>query len=528
MPNTFTTITQQGFGSRIMGAIVGVPIGILLILGACILLYWNEGRVDFSKIASKSIAIPASQINPTYNGKFVSITGNVTANQQLGDGAYLKPGPYVAVQRTVEEYSWAEQQHSQSNNHVGGSSTTTTTYTYTAQWSSSPQDSSTFNNPQGHQNPPMPISGTTLEANSGKIGAYQFDPQTIKLPPLQPLSLNASIINLGNATTPTGAPSAATNASNKTISTAYDTNSSTPQSQSANMNPLSHLTLASAQYIYGGSGSLSTPKIGDIRISYQALENGTTVTAFGQLSDGSLGAYTDSSNHTLYSLLLGDRQTAIATLHTQYITAIWIFRGVGIAMIWFGLMMLFAPLDAVLDFIPIAGEIGGVLSFIISFPIALILGGSVILIGYTMHHIIALIIGVPVVLAICIGLLKLMKKLRGIPRRGSNGGALGAAPIAPSGPIQPSVQSNGSLFPKPNQSTTEVSVLCCRPPVRSYSHRTSRKGYFEFIGVSLARARLLLRYHQIIAATMITPNTTLMGVEDFDTDCQLPARALPR
>ena len=47
MPNTFTTVSHQGFGSRIMGAIIGVPVGIVLIFGSCILLYWNEGRTDY-------------------------------------------------------------------------------------------------------------------------------------------------------------------------------------------------------------------------------------------------------------------------------------------------------------------------------------------------------------------------------------------------------------------------------------------------------------------------------------------------
>lgn len=450
MPNVFTTVTQQGFGGRIISAIVGVPIGILLIIGACILLYWNEGRVDYSKIALKSVPINANQVDPSSNGKFVSITGSVDSSQPLGDGAYLKPGPYVAVQRVVEEYSWAEQQQSQTNNHVGGSSTTTTTYTYTAQWSTDPQDSSTFNQPQGHQNPPLPIYGTTVEANSGEVGAYQFDPQTIKLPSLQPLSLSASMINL-SAETATGAPAAANQTSVTPTTNTSTANNNTPSSQSTNTNPLAHLTLASPQYLFGGSGSLTAPNIGDIRISYLTLPNGTTVTAFGQVNNGTLSAYTDSGNHTMYALLLGDRQTAISTLHSQYVKAIWIFRGIGIAMIWFGLMMLFAPLDALLDFLPIAGEIGSVISSIIAFPIALILGGTVIIVGYTAHHIIALVIAVPTVLVVCLGLLKLVKKIRGIPRRGSSGGVATQQPFPGGGPVAPANQSNGSLFNTPSQ-----------------------------------------------------------------------------
>jgi hypothetical protein len=122
MPNTFTTVSRQGFGNRIMGAIIGVPVGIVLIFGSCFMLYWNEGRTDYSKIAAKSIPVQAQQVDQSQNGKFVSVTGSVTG-QQIGDGAYLNPLSAVAVQRTVEEYAWVETQQTQSHNNTGGSQT---------------------------------------------------------------------------------------------------------------------------------------------------------------------------------------------------------------------------------------------------------------------------------------------------------------------------------------------------------------------------------------------------------------------
>jgi hypothetical protein len=223
------------------------------------------------------------------------------------------------------------------------------------------------------------------------------------------------------------------------------TNTTFPKATApATSSPLADLSLASSQYLYGGTGSLSAPQLGDIRISYGALPSGTTVTAFGTLNHGTLTAYTSSNNHTLYALLAGDRQTAIATLHSQYETQVWLFRAVGIALIWIGLMMLLAPLDVLLDFIPIAGEIGTVVTVIITLPLAIVIGGTVILIGYTFHHVIALIIGVPLIFAVIIGLFKLIKRGRGLPKRGSE--AVPAQPIA--SPLNPPPANNtsGSLF----------------------------------------------------------------------------------
>jgi hypothetical protein len=450
MPNTFTTVSHQGFGNRLLGSIIGVPIGIILILGSCILLYWNEGRPDYSKIASKSIAVQASHVDQSQNGNFVSVTGPISSNQQIGDGEYLRAGAYIAIQRTVEEYAWVESQQSNSHSNLGGSSTNRSTYTYKEEWVDQPADSSTFQYPQGHQNPTKPLNDTLVRSTAAKVGAYSINPQTIKLPTLQQLPLNSANVSLSGV------------GSNYASATQASTSTTTIA------NPLTDLSLANSEYIFGGSGSLVAPQLGDIRISYKSLLVGLSITAFGKQTNGSLTAYTDSNNHTLYDLLIGDRQTAISTLHSQYERSAWIIRGVGILVLWLGLMLLFGPLDMLLNFIPIAGRIGGTLTLLITFPIALLIGGTVIIIGYTLHHIIALIIGVPLIFAIWIGLFKLLKKRRTITKNGSDNmnSTLAQQPIN-----RPMPPSTGSLFPAsspvtPTVPTQPINVAQPPQPIR--------------------------------------------------------------
>jgi hypothetical protein len=230
---------------------------------------------------------------------------------------------------------------------------------------------------------------------------------------------------------------------------------------------LSNFSLASPQYLYSGTGKLTTPQLGDVRISYTDLPTGTNVTVFGQLNDGILAAYTDPNNHTLYDLLAGDRQTAIATLHNQYEKTTWILRGVGIGLIWLGLMMLLAPLDTLLDFIPFVGEIGGMLTLVITFPIALVLGGTVIIIGYTLHHVIALLIGVPMILAVWVGIFKLIKRGRGISKRGG-GNPPPNVPQPPVNPYSPAPPTSGSLFPTNHATIADQGVSAVPPQPASF------------------------------------------------------------
>jgi hypothetical protein len=448
MPNQLTTVTTQGYGNRIMSAIVGVPIGLLLIVIAIGLLYWNEGRVDPSKIAQKSVPVNSQQVESGANGKFISVTGPVVASQLLGDGTYLQPGQYAAVQRVVEEYAWVEDQSSQSQNNTGGSQTTTTTYTYKEEWTDSVADSSTFHDPTGHQNPAKPLDDTTVKAATAKVGAYTIDPQTISLPSLQPVSLSSSNTILTGQTTssPPAVPATSVPAPSNTTTT------TTPAPAL-----LSNLTLANSTYLFAGSGSLSAPQLGDIRISYLALPAGTNVTVFGLLTGSSLAKYTDPQGYSMYNLQFGDRNTAIATLHNQYETLTWILRVVGIVMIWIGLMMLLAPLNIILDFLPIAGEISGGITLIVTLPLALLIGGTVIIISYTVHHVIALVIAVPVVFLVGIGVSKLIKRGRGLTTAPPVPAGMAAPPTAGVPPVSPAAASpGGSLFAAPAAAPSPV------------------------------------------------------------------------
>jgi hypothetical protein len=56
MTDHLTETSTQGFGSRIGNSFAGLIIGPLLVIGAIILLWWNEGRAVQAIVGSKDAA----------------------------------------------------------------------------------------------------------------------------------------------------------------------------------------------------------------------------------------------------------------------------------------------------------------------------------------------------------------------------------------------------------------------------------------------------------------------------------------
>lgn len=363
MPDQFTEVTTTGYGQRIINSIKGVLVGLILFVVSFGLLYWNEGRVDLSKIAKSATEISSATINTdtSLNGKLVSTTGIVNSDQVIGDNLYLKPDKFIAVKRQVEMYSWVENSESRTKRNIGGSETTETTYTYSKNWVENPKSSSNFKYPEGHENPQKSLDSYTNKVTTATIGAYHFDPQSITLPNFSKLPLNSQNVTLsGDA------------------------------------------VLANDTYIFikkSKEGTFDNPQIGDLRISYHVLLPGFEGTIFGKLNGSKINPYFDQKGNMLYRLFIGTREQAISTLHTEYRISLWILRIIGFLLMWVGLMMLFQPISVLLDILPIFGTISRFLINIVTFIVAFVLTIVTIFVSMIAHNLIALII----VLVITVG-----------------------------------------------------------------------------------------------------------------------------
>ena len=195
-PNSHTVVTTKSYGKRLMESFGGVIVGIVLFFGSFAVLYNNEGRVDLSEVAVNAVAASAEEVSTELDGQFVYVTGTVSSEEQVGDYLFLNEGDYLAVNRTVEMYSWVETSSEQTESNMGGSETTTTTYDYHEEWRDFVPDSSSFYDTY-YSNPAKMYESESFKVSSASIGVYDLDFDNLQLPGFSKLSINEDMLNLG-------------------------------------------------------------------------------------------------------------------------------------------------------------------------------------------------------------------------------------------------------------------------------------------------------------------------------------------
>jgi hypothetical protein len=148
-----------------MGLIKSAFFGLLLVIAACVLLFWAEGRAvktarALEEGAGLVISVDAGTIDPSHEGALVHISGSVKpqgvpADERLGIAAEGA----VTLSRNVEMYQWKETSRDVERTGSDGKTTKTTVYDYEKVWSESAIDSSTFKTASAPKNPRLPADG---------------------------------------------------------------------------------------------------------------------------------------------------------------------------------------------------------------------------------------------------------------------------------------------------------------------------------------------------------------------------------
>ncbi len=411
MTDSFTETTTTGFFGNLGGAIKGVLTGVVLFGLSFPVLWWNEGRTNMSQVAKQAQEAPAKP-DAAMEGKFIWASGTLATDGKIGDPAYLKPGNYIGLHRTVEMYAWVEEKHSKTEKKTGGKKVTTTTYTYKKKWTSSPKDSSSFKERAKHTNPPLTIRGESWFAPNATVGAYSFDPGKASMGSSKPLLLKPDMLKLTvakkvatpamPAETPAGAttkPSGATSATKspspgqapvKPGSGLGGATTTRPATGLGSSNP--GQPRLEGKYLYLGSGSMNSPRVGDTRISFSAILPGEKVTIFGQQNGTSIEPYVHSTGDQMFRVFSGTRDQAIAQLASEFKMITWTLRIVGFLMMWIGMGMVFGPLHAVMDVLPFLGDVSRTLVSVVLFPIALVLAIVTIVVSKIAHSPVALVV----------------------------------------------------------------------------------------------------------------------------------------
>jgi hypothetical protein len=348
MADQYTEVTHTGFFGNLFNSFIGVLFGVLLFFGSFVVLWMNEGTVNLATIADDSVPFVAAAVDPSMEGKLVAATGKLATTEKLGDDSFLRPGSYLMLDRTVEMYAWVEHTSSTTTKNTGGSSTTETTYRYEKEWTSSPEQSSSFKHPGGHSNPKLPFENQSWTVSAATLDAYRVNPRELTLPDTTPVTLDEE---------------------NTKIRGDW------------------HM---SDGYIVNDPNALTNPSVGDIRVTYAAVPNNIDVTLFGKVSGTEILPY-EAKGTSLYRAFTENREASIATLDTEYHLWLWMMRLVGFLMMWIGLSLCFDPINTVLDILPFLGSAGRFISGAIMFAIAFVLSSVTIIVAVIAHNIFLMI-----------------------------------------------------------------------------------------------------------------------------------------
>ena len=314
---------------------IAIPIGLLIFFAAFFVVWFNEGRVDLSVIAEDSVPLLSEEYYPENEGELVSVSGTIESRELLGDAPYFKPQDFIHLKRTAEMYAWEETGSEEDG------------YDYRKVWTSSPEDSSSFEWQSGHENPPMAVDSDKFSAQEASLGRYTILPTQIVFNQVENVTLTEGNVSGGRM---------------------------------------------HGNFVYVGSASPQEPKIGDIRLSYSGFKGGQFGTVFGKQQESQIVTWRGDDDTLLYRAYPLDREGGIAALRTEYLTALWGTRIAALFMFFIGLMMAVSPLRNLLGYIPILGKAGNMVIALVAFLVALTVWLVTLTIAILLHNIIALIV----------------------------------------------------------------------------------------------------------------------------------------
>lgn len=310
----------------------GIFAGIICILLATIILFYNEGRaVDTQKVINiakeELIEVSSSTVDPNNEGKLIVTSGQINLlNDMVYDSEFNVSMKTGKLTRVVEMYQWTESCEDDSNG--------TETCTYTKKWSSDIIDDKNFET--GHNNPDtMPYESKTFIMDNVKLGAFK---------------LNNNLLN-----------QLSTRTEYKELS------EDVANSKNLNIKDGAYTTYE------------ETPEVGDVRISF-LYNDAKDITIMGvQRADSFEEFKTDKHDYTILALeekiLNGTEFTELLTSQNKTMT--WIFRLVGTVLMIAGVASILSIIKYLASFIPFLGKFVmnavGLISILVGLALSLVI-----------------------------------------------------------------------------------------------------------------------------------------------------------
>ncbi|MCL2013410.1 MAG: TMEM43 family protein [Oscillospiraceae bacterium] len=296
---------MKGFLNSVKGIVTGVVL-VLVCIGGLSWNEWNNVRnIKAVDEARKSvIQIDSENVNPENDGKLVAVNGALNVlDETVTDSLFHVSAKTAKLMRTVEMYQWEE---SVSEDDKGNQ-----TYSYSKVWLQTLNNSGGFND-KSHINPEaMPFISEIMVADEVKLGEFSLSEKQ-----KESLSAKGTIRDFDLQD------------DNYTVIGEYITN----------------------------AANISSPDIGDVRISYTyndsgeisllACQQGNTFTDY-RASNGV------TFNKVVDGLLPGTEVIQIIQEENNILK--WAIRGFGTLLMFLGFALVFKPLSVIGAHIPFLG-----------------------------------------------------------------------------------------------------------------------------------------------------------------------------
>ncbi|WP_203076646.1 TMEM43 family protein [Falsiroseomonas ponticola] len=362
--DVFTETTSQSWFSRLGGALTGLLIGLVLVPGSSVLLFWNEGRAvqtAQSLAEGAGLVLPVERLDRANEGRLVHVAGPARIATPPRDPEFgaAPPDGTLRLVRTVEMFQWREEQESETRNKLGGGTETVTTYRYVRGWAEGRIDSARFRQPDGHQNPTPRQASRTFLAQGVTLNGYRLtEAQLGSLP-------------AGETLTPPGAGEA-------------------------------------LRYI---GADPANPRIGDLRITWTAARPEAISVIAAQSGEG-FAPYATRAGDRLMMVEAGRRTPAemfrAAEEGNAFLT--WVLRAVGAVLMFVAFALLMRPVKVLADVIPPLGWLVGFGTSLVAGVLTLVLAPGVIAVAWLFYRPIIAIAVLAFGIAAAFGLTRLRRR----------------------------------------------------------------------------------------------------------------------
>jgi hypothetical protein len=164
-----------GYFRRLRESLAAMVMGFVLIPISVVLHGWNEYRTvhrtrGLAEARMLVNTIPnIRQLAQKLDNQLVHLSGKADTEEILADDRFNVRHRAIHLRRTVEMYQWSEKEIHQR----GSQDNSRRTFEYERIWSSTPIDSTRFQDAYGHDNPGFPFESRSVTTELAFVGVYQ-------------------------------------------------------------------------------------------------------------------------------------------------------------------------------------------------------------------------------------------------------------------------------------------------------------------------------------------------------------------